>query len=278
MLEVRNWLEDNAPVSGAWQKVNLVAHGNEWTGINVPVKAAGERCSSQELERLILSGEFKALADEVVDEETHINIFGCNVGKDSLLLKLMSLAFGGHDASRPVVSSARYFNIFENHGDSLSRHLAETYFVAFPSGSFPGNRVLEQQFAQKYPNSDIDWRKALLTLTPQEDKAPYVHYFGIPAEWGVAYRNEKQLPKLETARDTITWVKSQPDLLSQLKRMNLPIDSFNWAIKKAEYGGYPVLVAYGQSIIYCILKPLVDEEKQYLEAGTDDPAYYTLVY
>jgi hypothetical protein len=277
MLEVRNWLESHAPAQGAWKKVNLVAHGNEWTGINVPVKASGERCSRQELERSILSGEFKALADGVIDGQTQLNIFGCNVGKDSLLLKLMSLAFGGHDASRPVVSSARYFNVFENHGDSLSRHLAETYFVAFPAGSFPGNSVLERRFAKKYPESDIDWKAALLNLAPQEDKSPYVHYFGIPAEWGVAYRNEKQLPKLETATDTLRWVKSQADLLDQLQSMDLPVDSFHWQVKKTAYGRYPVLVAYGQSIIYCILKPLVDEEQQYVQASTDDPAYYTLV-
>lgn len=277
MLEVRNWLFHHAPIQGAWQRINLVAHGNEWTGINVPVLANGVRCSAQGLERAIHDGHFSALPDAVVNEHTNINIFGCNVGKDSLLLEVMSLAFGGSDTQRPAISSARYFNVFEHHGDSISRHLAATYFVAFPAGSFPGNKSLAQQFTKKYPCEDINWKKALITLTPHDDKRPYVHYFNIPAEWAVLYQSKNKLPILNTGMDSLQWVGAQADLQYTLDQMQLPMEKFKWEIRDDEYKGLPIRIALGQSIIYCILKPVVDEHQEYIRPSMTDTDYYTLI-
>jgi hypothetical protein len=276
MIEVRHWLYDNAPIEGAWQQINLVAHGNEWTGINVPVLPNGVRCSAQGLEQAIHDRDFPALPNSVVNGQTRINILGCNVGKDSLLLDVMALAFGGTDTQRPIISSARHFNVFEHHGNAVSRHLAATYFVAFPAGSFPGNKLLAQQFTEKYPCEDINWKKALITLKPQVDKRPYVHYFNIPAEWAVLYESTDKMPVLQTETDSTNWLRAQADLQHTLDQMQLPMEKFRWTIEEDQYQGHPVRIALGQSIIYCILKPVVDENQEYIRPCMADADYYTI--
>jgi len=276
MLEVRNWLEANAPAHAPWQHINLVVHGNQWTGINVPVLPEGERCSAQSLGKLVSNGGFKPLPDRVVSKYTHIAVFGCDVGKDELLLNRLAIAFGGQDEHCPVVSSARYFNIFEKRGSAYGRHLAENYFTTYPPGQFPGNQTLALRLQQKYPDVAINWLQALLSLEPKDDKSPYVHYFYIPVEWMVAYPNEKKRPKPDSEEAILKWVKQQPDLMKKLAEMQLPADRFLWEVKEEQYEGHPVLVAKGLSIIYCILNPVVDQHQEYVRTTTDDPRYYAM--
>ncbi|MEN0005124.1 MAG: VIT domain-containing protein [Bacteroidota bacterium] len=166
IVEVLDWLEWNAPTTGPWQTINLVVHGNEWTGINVAIDERGERCSSANLKVALQESRLHSLNDQAIDQTTIINLFGCNVGKDEVLLRTLGQAFGGTDTQRPTVSSAPYFNIFEQEKVAFSRHLAESFFIAFPAGSFPGNTTLAQQFEQKYPDVAIDWKHALHQLKP----------------------------------------------------------------------------------------------------------------
>lgn len=264
MVGVRNWLETNAPVSGPWKRINIVAHGNEWTGINVPLSPDGQRCSSSGLQQAIADGIIRPLPNTIIDHSTHLAIFGCNVGKDTLLLQTLGQAFGGNDEQRPIVSSARHFNIFKQEGHSFSRQLATSYFVPFPANSFPGNYQLAQQISTKYPDVAIDWKKALLRLKPQEDDSPYVHYFSIPAEWAVMYAKNQKLPQLKSEKEKIEWVKQQKELMVQLEQMQLAPEAFRWEMSSTKFDGYPTVVAKGLTTIYCVLEPLVDSSDQAL--------------
>ena len=277
ILELREWLANYQPRTGAWKKINIVAHGNQWTGINVPVVPEGERASKEALQAAMKEKKIKPLPNSVLDQHTQISIFGCNVGQDTSFLETLAISLGGKDVERPSVASAPYFNVFENHQDSFSRHLAETYFVAFPAGSFPGNKKLAQQLRERYPDVAIDWKKALLTLEPQEDKRPYVHYFHIPVEWGYVYGTKKEMPILPTQQDTLNWVSGLKLLQNKLSDMEIPMEQFRWTIKEETYKGHPVRVAFGQTIIYCILKPITDANQEYVQAATDDRNYYTIV-
>lgn len=276
LTEVRNWLQHNAPSKGAWEKINLVAHGNQWTGINVPVSPQGERCTSDKLQQMLQSNTLQPFSDQIINHQTLITVFGCNVGLDARFLSSVREFFSSN-THLPQISSAPYFNIFKNHQDSFSRHLAEAYFVAFPAGSFPGNKKLAQQLAEKYPDQAIDWSKALLQLEPNNEKAPYVHYFHIPVEWGYAYKRQKDMNALPQAQDTLHWIEQLGDLQLKLADMDLEFSHFRWEIREDVYKKRPVRIAFGQTIIYCILKPITDSKKQYLSTDPRDPAYYTII-
>ena len=275
LLAVRQYLLDHAPDQDSWKRINLVVHGNEWTGINVPIIGEEGRCSQQELLAAQESGHFLPLPDEVIDEHTTLAVFGCNVGKDTALLQQLSVAFGGTDAQRPKVSSARYFNIFRDEGLQFGRHLAKSHFVAIPAGKFPGNRYLAQQFAEKYSQDTINWMQALLTLEPQGSEQPYVHYFNIPAEWTVVYPSG-DIPKISEAT-TLNWINEQKDLQQELGRLQLPSSAFRWEIEQTQVQGYPALQAQGQKSIYCSVQPRTDDDESFLQPAIEDQNYYAVV-
>ena len=276
MLDVRNWLAQNGPLDTPWRQINLVVHGNQWTGINVPITPEGDRCNAEGLGKMVENGTFMPLPNSVVDEGTHIAVFGCDVGKDNELLTQLALAFGGNDKQCPLVSSARYFNIFEKNGDTYTRHLAENYFTTYPPGKFPGNHALVHEFDAKYPEANINWMEALLTLEPQEDKSPYVYYFYIPVNWMVAYKSHDDFPVLDGEEAILEWIKKQPELMKELNNMQLPSEQFLWTVEEDVYEGQAVLAAKGLSIIYCILNPVVDGQQKYVRTSTTDAAYYAM--
>ena len=178
----------------------------------------------------------------------------------------------------PLVSSARYFNIFRKEGVAFGRHLAECRFVAFPAGKFPGNRHLAARFADKYPCDTTDWLPALLTLAPQSTVDPYVHFFNIPAEWIVVYPAAAARPQPHGPSEILAWVQAQPDLLRQLENMQLAPAAFRWELQAIELQGHPALAARGQTIIYSLLQPLVDEHDAYLHTDVREEEFYAVAH
>lgn len=282
LAAVREFLLKNSPTTGAWQHINLIAHGNEWTGLNVPIVPEGERCTQAALQTAMLQKIIKPLPNQTVNDRTRLHIVGCNVGKDTLLLKTISRAFGGSDTARPLVSAARYFNIFEKEKVEMNRHLAKSYFVSIPAGKFPGNRHVESLFKNKYGAEKMNWFKALLTLKPETPEMPYVHYFNIPATWTVVFPNEKERPILETEAEEWDWVNQQEIFMQQLENMDLQPDNFQWTTENLTFAApngqeLPAIQISGQTIIYCILKPVIDENGAYLQTAMLDERFYTCV-
>lgn len=262
--EVVKFLRQHPPQQRPWRTINLIVHGNEWTGINLPVVADGPRCSPDLLNRLMADPLWPQLTEELVNECTTINIVGCNIGKNEALLHQLRNVIAGTRANGPNIRSARHFNIFRQDEGGMKRMLAESCFVNFPAGQFPGNQWLADQFAQKYPNHPTDWSQALLKLEPGDEQQPYVHYFNIPVEWTVVYPDEDSRPSL-TELSTMEWVQQQTDLRGTVERLGFELTDFRWTVSPITYQGQAAHQVEGQTIIYCVLHPLfpieeVDEE------------------
>ena len=274
--EVMRYLEAHPPQDGPWKEINLVVHGNEWTGINLPVYPDGPRCSPQVLRQVLTSSSWQSLPATLLDDCTTINIIGCNVGKNEALLVDFRKVIAGERPDGPSIRSAKHFNIFRKNDTQMERYLAESCFVNFPAGGFPGNHLLAEQLQEKYPQHQINWREALLNLQPSIE-APYVHYFNIPVNWTVIYPNEQDRPNLGTFEEGIAWVEQQSDLSQTLKEMDLDPTSFRWTIEPTQVQGKPALVAEGQTIIYCILQAFPSRQDQVLEDIAERNALYAIV-
>mgnify|MGYP000450397020 CR=1 FL=1 len=253
--EVIQYLRQNPPQSGAWQTINLVVHGNEWTGINLSVIADGPRCSPDLLDQLVENPAWEPLPVDLVNDCTTINIIGCNVGKNEALMQRFREVIAGQRLDGPSIRSARHFNIFRQQEGGMKRMLAESCFVNFKAGQFPGNHWLAEQFEQKYPDHDTDWQHALLTLGLGDSPQPYVHYFNIPVEWMVVYPDEASRPNL-SEEETTVWAEQQEDLNKAVTQMGFTMDDFRWTTTPTTIQGKPALQVEGQTIIYCILHPL----------------------
>ncbi len=279
MLDVRNYLDLHRPRTGAWRRINLVVHGNEWTGVNVPLTADIPRTSAPYLRQAVQQGIFRPLPGNVIDPWTEMVIYGCNVGRDSQLLYQLSAAFGGEKQMGPVVRSARYFNLFQkdakNQGQ-VKRFLADCKSVPVKAGQFPGNKVIAQQLHAKYPKDTINWIAALTRLKPRFAGDSYVHYFHIPVQWTTVCAPGETFPNLHTATDTLRWVYGQKDLLQTIRTMGFEPEQFRWEITPSTYTpkdapAQPAILTKGLTIIYGVIEPLpvktpVTDERYYAVA------------
>jgi hypothetical protein len=289
MTDVRNYLDLHRPRGGAWRRVNLVVHGNEWTGVNVPLTKDIPRTSTQSLETAIQSGAFRPLTDQVIDPWTEMVVYGCNVGRDSQLLYQLSAAFGGNQKLGPAVRSARYFNMFQKKQDGsgkIIRYLADCKTVPVKAGQFPGNKMIAKQLHDKYPTDTTNWTAALGRLKPRFPGDSYVHYFHIPAQWTTLQNPDDTYPVFQTAADTLQWVYAQTDLLKTIKTMGFSPEQFRWEITPSTYtpqGGkpQPAIITKGLTVIYGVLEPLQIKTagQQAVPAcpAVNDERYYTVV-
>ena len=286
MLDVRNYLDLHRPRTGAWRRVNLVVHGNEWTGINVPLSAEIPRTSAQNLREAAQSGLFRPLPEEVVDPWTEMVVYGCNVGRDTQLLYQISAAFSGEKRLGPVVRSARYFNLFqkdkENSG-KVSRYLADCKSIPIKAGQYPGNKAVAKQLHEKYPNDTTNWASALSRLKPRFPGDSYVHYFHIPVQWTTVLQPNENQPVLTTAADTMQWVYAQKDLLKTIENLGFPPEQFRWEISPSTYtpehgAPQPAITTKGLTIIYGVLQPLKTQSAgQQFTPAVNDERFYTAV-
>jgi len=261
LADVRDYLENHRPAGGPWGVVNLVVHSYEWGGLAVPVREGQGRTDLTALRLAIASGELKPLADSVVDCRTDFRIQGCALGRDTTLLRLMSIAFGGRDLERPKVGSSRYFVYYESRREgglveSAGQFFAEYWYVVYRKGQRPGNAELARRFAERYPAETIDWRAALGRSGPRRPGDAYYRMLSLPATWVTVYPESVALPRVGTLAARRAWLEAQTELDGRLKDFGLELDDFLWSVRDTAVmdSGVrkPAILAVGRSTIACI--------------------------
>jgi hypothetical protein len=266
LVDVRDYLQNHRPAKGPWGVINIVAHSYEWGGLSVPVREGEGRTDLTALRLAIASGELKPLEDSVVDCRTEIRIQGCALGRDTALLRLMSVAFGGRDLERPRVGSSRYFVCYESRREgglvaSANQFFAEYWYVVYPKGQRPGNMELARRFAERYPAERTDWRSALGRSGPRWPGDAYYRMLSLPATWVTVYQESVALPRLGTAAARRAWLDAQAELGKRLWGLGLELDDFVWSARDTVVvdGGTvrPAILAVGRSTIACVEQDVV---------------------
>jgi hypothetical protein len=246
--------------------VNIVAHSYEWGGLSVPVREGEGRTDLTALRLAIGSGALKPLSDSVVDCRTEIRIQGCALGRDTALLRLASIGFGGRDLTRPRVGSSRYFVFYESQRDgglveSAQQFFAEYWYVVYPKGQRPTNAELAKRFAERYPAVSVNWRTALGRTAPRWAGDAYYRMLSLPATWVTVYPETAALPALGTAAARRAWLESQPELAQRLSGLGLGLDDFLWSVRDTSVmdsgTAKPAILAVGRSTIACVLREVV---------------------
>jgi len=269
LADVRDYLENHRPAGGPWGVVNIVSHSYEWGGLSVPVREGQGRTDLTAVRLAIASGDLRPLADSVVDCRTDFRIQGCALGRDTALLRLLSIAFGGSDLQRPRVGSSRYFVFYESQRDgglvqSAGQFFAEYWYVVYPKGQRPGNEELARRFAERYPAQTIDWRSALGRSGPRRPGDPWYRMFSLPATWLTVYPDSVALPRLSTAVARRTWLESQAELGLRLQSLGLGLDDFVWTVRDTSIvdGGdlRRAVIAVGRGTLACIERDVVEPD------------------
>jgi len=266
LADVRDYLANHRPAGGPWGVVNIVAHSYEWGGLSVPVREGQGRADLTALRLAIASGDLKPLADSAVDCRTEIRVQGCALGRDTALLRLASIAFGGNDLGRPKVGSSRFFVYYESRREAglveaVGQFFAEYWYVVYRKGQRPGNAELARRFAERYPADTIDWRSALGRSGPRWPGDAHYRMLSLPATWVTVYPESVALPSVGTAAAGREWLEAQVELGQRLNSLGLGLDDFVWTARDTSVMDSgtvkPAILAVGRSTIACIEKDVV---------------------
>jgi hypothetical protein len=266
LIEVREFLHNHRPANGLpWGLVNVVVHSYEWGGMAVPISAGEGRTDVTALRQAMAAGEMKPLPDSVVDCRTEIRVHGCALGRDSLMLSLLSTAFGDTDLQRPRVSSSRYFVFYESrHAPgrpvSADRFFTEYWYATYPKGQRPGNNELVLRLRERYPQTVTDWPGALSRKQPRWTGDCYSHRYELPVRWAVVYPDTQARPRLTGTREKRAWLEGQAGFTGYLARFGLELDDFLWSVREATVSESdslrPALEAVGRAAIVCVQREL----------------------
>ncbi|HLP95800.1 MAG TPA: VIT domain-containing protein [Saprospiraceae bacterium] len=227
LQDVYQYLATHRPADGPWQRVHLVVHGNQWTGMRVPVAPySPDHTDGALMEQAIQLGVFRGLPREHVGPETKIVINGCNIGQDARLIQAMSTAFNG-----AAISADPYLTIFDQSEGQVKRYLASFKSVVFPAGTYPGNKWVSGQLASQYGRDTICWEEALCRHKPRFPKDSYLHYFPVTVRWRTYYPDASQAPVCQTEEEKYQFVKQHPDLSARIRTMDLLPEQFRWTFK-----------------------------------------------
>jgi hypothetical protein len=266
LSEVRDYLANHRPAAGPWGVVNVVSHSYEWGGLSVPVREGEGRTDLTSLRLAIGSGALEPLPDSVVDCRTEFRIQGCALGRDTALLRLFGVAFGGPDLERPRVGSSRYFVYYESMRDggqvvSADQFFADYWYVVYPKGQRPGNVELARRLAERYPTDTLEWRSALGRTAPRRPGDAWYRMLSLPATWATVYPESAALPSVGTKAARRCWLEAQAELGQRLKGMGLGLDDFLWSVRDTSVldSGVrkPAILAVGRSTIACVEREIV---------------------
>ena len=265
ILEVRNYLAAHfQPGQLPWGKINLVVHGNEWSGLSVATLPNGKRTTVATLNAAMERGALQPLPVHIADVNTEFHLHGCAVGRNFNLLETIGKALGTSQPI-PVKSSVHFIRYEPSVDDSSNSHRSqlESWYAFYPKTYRPTDRQLVTQLKRRYPDVGMNWEDALSRSQPRHQKDIYHHTFNIPITWTVAYPDEKSVPDLAKWKAQKKWLKEQSELLELLNEYQMPKENFQWTFLDVSHElddgrKVPAIKAIGLCTVLTVLRPVED--------------------
>jgi len=251
VIESLNDLEN-----GKWSEVNLVAHGNSKTGLNLYLEDEGHKATPKRMVQEALLKNVPKLSGEVADSNTNINIYSCGIGTNPLISLSMDRIFSTGVDSPNVNCSDKYI-VFRPDSNGVVQLIEANYWpYYYKRGYRPSVSEIDAEMKRLYPNLEEDWAGKLEDT--RADQLQRMDYH-IPVSFTRVYADKHQRPKFGTYESKMKWVKEQSQIASQLKELELDYDDFHWnvdrrIIKDDNGDSMYAVKAVGMSTVLCFLE------------------------
>lgn len=279
-VEIMNYL-NTIPSEERWDKVNIISHGNSWTGLAVKVSKGGPRTTLESIMDLQSEGQLPILRSGIFDEQSHVILYACGLGLNEGLMYKLKEVFSNDQS--PVVTSTKLFNIFSA-GKTTSKHsLAFFYNSFYKPNRYLGKPNLVKQLQKKHPEVEIEWLNALKRKLPKYPGQAFSYKYYIPISWTEVYEHSTERPDLKSENDIINWILEQPEFLKLVSDYDIPLDKYQWS---AQYRNYtnsagetkPAIHIKGKTVVMSVLKELVKSgtKETFVPSLDDDQFFMTL--
>ncbi len=279
-VEIMNYL-NTIPADERWDKVNIISHGNSWTGLAIKITQDGPRTTLETVMDVQSNGLLPTLRSGIFDEQSHIILYACGLGlNEGLMYKLKEIFTT--DIS-PKITSTKLFNIFSA-GKTTSKHsLAFFYNAFYKPNKYLGKHNLASQLTKRYPDINIDWLEALNRKVPKYPGQAFSYKYHIPISWTEVYVEAGERPRLQTEDDIIRWVRDQPEFLRLVKEYDIPLNKYQWSVRYKNYTNSagetkPAMRIKGKTVVMSVLKELVKPgtKETFVPSLDDDEFFMTL--
>lgn len=252
----------NNKKDGVYDRVEVLVHGNVWSGLSVKIMDGGERAYPKELLKAVLQDKLPKLNPGIIDSHTVVNVWGCGIGKNPLLNMGVQKIFEDTEGRRANVNLSSDFVIFKEIAASESPiMITASYWPYFyKRGYRPSESTIAQEMRSQYPELDMDWGNAFKHQNTIPDTNVFEESFHVPIQWIVTYEDKDQRPDVSSEENKMKWIKSQPLLMQKIEELSIPLEMYTWRvdkiIHKGEYGQKVYAIkAIGMSTVLCMIKP-----------------------
>ncbi len=232
LTDLLNYLNQNVG-ERAWGTIQVVLHGNVWSGLSIPMWQDGPRAYPKDLLQAVKQQKFPTLHSHAVDQRTRINLWACGIGKNPYLLIALERLFTNGEGGRPQVYASPHFVIFRRRDSGLPSRLKASYWpYFFRRGYRPSDSQISEAMTQQYPDVDINWSRVLRQESFDGDSSLFHHSFHVPIVWTVIYDQKDLRPDVSTTSDKMAWIAGQPKLQDKLNALGIPQERYQWTVNK----------------------------------------------
>lgn len=240
-----------------WSTVNIVAHGNPNTGINLHLYDDGPKATPKRMLQAVLMDTMPHLKLNSITSDTQINFWSCGIGKNPVIKLSLEKMFQPDGGDSTSVYCSPFFVVFKADKDNSIRRLNLSYWpYYYKRGYRPSQSEITYQLANQFPDDNISWQDA---LDNRQSESLYSEEYHIPVSYTKVYKSKVDRPDFNSETDKINWVKSQNSIIEQIKESGIPIDKFTWQVNKIihinKYGEQvPAIKAIGMATVLNVLQ------------------------
>ena len=239
--------------STPWGKINIVVHGNPWTGLSLYTTECSEnRTMTQSIITELVNGNLPTLDKWIIDDESVIEFIACGLGQNEVLIEALRMAFvGWSKAPAEVLSSSFFINFFRHEDGHVERRNLEPHYAFYRTAYRPANLHIAEQLTQRYPQKSIDWMSSIDKNEWQDRSEVFSKRFNVPVDWRVSLTASSHY-EWNTESDKIDFISDQKDLVEVLEAYSIPIEKFRWNISKEKN----YIHIKGKATVLCILQEM----------------------
>lgn len=243
-------------------RIELVTHGNVWSGLSAKILDGGERAYPKDLLKAKLLEQLPILNAGIINRKTTINLWGCGIGRNPIMNIALDKVFTDVEGIRPRVRASEDFVVFRRvPGKSVPVKLRASYWpYFFKRGYRPSESLIQQKLEGEYPEVSMDWQDAFSRDVAESNTASFVNSFHIPVSWTVVYDHKDDRPKVKSESQKIDWIGKQKGLMKKINDLGIPIDKYKWTVNRIIHTNekgekVPAIKAIGMSTVLCVIKP-----------------------
>ena len=278
LSEMLNYLDQYKKKESPWGVVQVVVHGNVWSGLSVPMWPEGPRAYPKDLLKAVKQKKFPSFKEGVLDEQTKINIWACGIGKNPYLNRALKRIFETESGVGARVHASPHFVIFREDGSGIPKRLKASYWpYFFKRGYRPSVSEITHEYISNYPIVNINWEEALTNEEVDGHGATFNHSFHVPIVWKVLYDKKEDRPNVGTQDEKMAWLASQEGLQKKIRELGIPRERYHWSVNKilitANDGSVlPAIKAIGMTTVICVMQ--VEGDNHMANPFCDDQVHY----